>query len=430
MKDNETGNRKAIFAWAMYDFANSAFTTLVISFIYSAFFVSKIAENEITGTSIWSNGISISAVLIAVCSPIFGAIADRGGYRKRMLLIWTSLSILATAMLYTVLPGEPIKAITWFIIANVAFEMGIVFNNAFLPDIAPADRIGRISGYGWAVGYVGGLLALFIALGFVLPADAPFWGVGTELGKNIRVTNLLVAGWYLVFSLPVVFWLHEKSTVDRAQPAKLIAASFAQIGETFREVKKYRQIVRLLVARLFYNDGLITIFAFGGVYASGTFNFTFDEIISFGIVLNVMAGLGAFIFGYVDDRIGAKTTIQMSNIVLSLAIIIAVFAPGKIWFWFAGILVGIFSGPNQAATRSLMARFVPEKKDSEFFGFFAFSGKATAFLGPLFLGKLTLVFGNQRAGVGVLLLFFIIGGLLLTRVDVKEGIEVSKSDGG
>ncbi len=428
MKKFGAENRKAIFAWAMYDFANSSFTTLVVSFIYSAYFVSKIAENEITGTSIWSNGISISAILIAICSPVFGAIADRGGYRKKMLLIWTAISISATFILYTVLPGEPIKAIAWFIIANVAFEMGIVFNNAFLPDIAPAEKIGRISGYGWAVGYLGGLLALFIALGFVLPTDAPFWGVSNELGKNIRVTNILVAGWYLVFSLPVVFWLKEVPYAGAEKPRALIAESFAQIAATFREVKKYRQIVRLLVARLFYNDGLITIFAFGGVYAAGTFHFTFDEIIGFGIVLNVMAGLGAFIFGYVDDRVGAKRTIQLSNIMLSFAIIMAVVAPDKLWFWAAGILVGIFSGPNQSATHSLMARFVPAKKDSEFFGFFAFSGKATAFLGPLLLGKLTLVFGTQRAGVAALLVFFIIGGLLLTRVDVQEGLKIAEMD--
>ncbi|KAA3620198.1 MAG: MFS transporter [Calditrichaeota bacterium] len=426
LKKAET--RKAIFAWAMYDFANSAFTTLVISFIYSAFFVSKIAENEIIGTSIWSTGISISAILIAILSPIFGAIADRGGYRKQMLLTWTYISIAATIVLYTVLPGEPVKAIIWMIIANVAFEMGIVFNNAFLPDIAPPDKIGRISGYGWAVGYLGGLLALFIALGFVLPANDPLWGVTTELGKNIRVTNILVAGWFFVFSLPVIFWLKEKKKPQSIKPTTLISESFAQILSTFREIKKYRQIMQLLLARLFYNDGLITIFAFGGVYASGTFGFTFDEIITFGIVLNVMAGLGAFIFGYVDDKVGAKATIQGSNIALFLAIIIAVLAPSKFWFWVAGILVGIFSGPNQSATRSLMARFVPEKKDSEFFGFFAFSGKATAFLGPMLLGKLTLIFSSQRVGVGALLIFFIIGGLLLTRVDVNEGIKVAKAE--
>ncbi|MCA9730813.1 MFS transporter [candidate division KSB1 bacterium] len=426
MHTKKSTDGKAIFAWAMYDFANSAFTTLVITFIYSAFFVSQIAENGIVGTSLWSNGISISALLIALLSPIFGAIADSGGYRKKMLLFWTYLSIIATFMLYTVLPGEPMKAILWLIIANVAFEMGIVFNNAFLPDVAPPEKVGRISGYGWAVGYLGGLLALFIALGFVLPADNPFWGVTQEMGKNIRVTNILVAVWFLVFSLPVIFWLEESKKKKTEKSQALIKQSIKQIRETFREVRKYRQIVRLLVARLFYNDGLLTVFTFGGVYAKETFGFTFDEIIAFGIVLNVMAGLGAFIFGYIDDKVGAKNTIQVSNVVLSIAIIVAVFAPTKFWFWIAGILVGIFSGPNQSASRSLMARFVPLKKDSEFFGFYAFSGKATAFLGPLLLGKLTLIFASQRAGIAVLLLFFIVGGYLLMKVDVEEGIKIAK----
>ncbi|KAA3662148.1 MAG: MFS transporter [Calditrichaeota bacterium] len=428
MHTKKTGNRKAIFAWAMYDFANSAFTTLVITFIYSAFFVSQIAEDGIVGTSMWSNGISISALLIAFLSPVVGALADSGGYRKKMLLFWTYLCIIATFMLYTVLPGEPMKAILWLIIANVAFEMGIVFNNAFLPDISPPEKVGRISGYGWAVGYVGGLLALFIALGFVLPTDDPFWGVTQELGANIRVTNILVAGWFLIFSLPAVFWLKDSPKARVGKSSALARQTIRQLIETFREIKKYRQIVRLLIARLFYNDGLLTIFTFGGVYAKETFGFTFDEIIAFGIVLNIMAGLGAFLFGYVDDRVGAKNTIQVSNVVLSIAIIIAVLAPTKFWFWVAGILVGIFSGPNQSASRSLMARFVPLKKDAEFFGFYAFSGKATAFLGPLLLGKLTLLFASQRVGIAVLLLFFLVGGYLLRKVDVEEGIKIAKME--
>jgi UMF1 family MFS transporter len=199
-----------------------------------------------------------------------------------------------------------------------------------------------------------------------------------------------------------------------------------QLLDTFNQIRQqYRQILRLLVARLIYNDGLITIFAFGGIYAQGTFGFTTEEVIVFGIALNVAAGLGALAFGFLDDLIGGKRTIFISLAGLFAAGLLAVLTPSVFWFWVAGIVVGLLAGPNQAASRSLMGRFVPATKETEFYGFFAFSGKATSFLGPLLLGQFTLFFANQRAGVATVLLFFIVGGLLLRRVDEKEGIALA-----
>ena len=176
---------------------------------------------------------------------------------------------------------------------------------------------------------------------------------------------------------------------------------------------------------MFYNDGLVTIFAFGGIYAAGTFGFSLDEVIIFGIVLNVAAAFGAFVFGFLDDIIGGKKTIQISVVGLALASIIAVFARSRAVFWLAAILIGILSGPNQAASRSLMARFVPSKKENQFFGFFAFSGKATAFLGPLLMGQLTDIFQTQRAGISIVILFFVVGSLILTTVNEKEGAKLA-----
>ena len=194
---------------------------------------------------------------------------------------------------------------------------------------------------------------------------------------------------------------------------------------TAQKIRHYRQLIRFLLARLVYNDGLVTVFAFAGIYASGTFDFTQSDIIVFGIVINVAAGLGAWVFGIMDDRRGGKSTIMVSLVALSVATLIAVLAPGRPWLWVAGIGIGIFAGPNQSASRSLMGRFVPERHQSEFFGFFAFSGKATAFLGPLLLGILSEAYG-QRVGVSVVVLFFLAGGALLWTVDEKEGIEAAK----
>lgn len=507
LRHNPKYNRRAIFSWCMFDFANSPFTTLVITFIYSTYFTKAIAENEIIGTALWSKGVTVSSLIVALLSPIMGAIADRGGHRKLFLLLTTALTIVASGVLYKFLPGQTMEVLMWFIIANIGFEMGMVFYNAFLPDIAPPGKIGRISGYGWSLGYLGGLLAMVVVLfGLVWPekpvlgfsqtseftqGELPSWSdmsldeirertafpvantgdtlievrglalndrgeisgivvlgqystqkdtlslneveylselTGVDLSmfahsvdNNIRASNLLVALWFLIFSIPIFLWVKEdKSRISKIQK-DVIASSLRQLRETFHEIRRYRQIIRLLVARLFYNDGLITIFAFGGIYAAGTFNFSFSEIMIFGIVLNVAAGAGAFAMGFLDDRLGGRKTIQISLYGLIIATVIAVLSPNKIFFWIAGIIVGIFSGPNQAASRSLMGRFVPPNKENEFFGFFAFSGKATAFLGPFLLGSLTEVFNSQRVGVSAVLLFFIVGSLFLILVDEKEG---------
>jgi len=314
------------------------------------------------------------------------------------------------------------KALFWFVLANIGFEMGGVFCNAYLPDIAPHEKIGRISGYGWSFGYVGGLIALALSFIFFIQPDIPWFGFTKELGENIRAVNLLVAIWFAVFSLPTFIWVKELRTKPNNKK-KIFSRSLKQTASTFREIKKYREIVKFLIARLIYNDGLITIFAFGGIYAAGTFQFTMEEIFLFGIVLNITAGIGAFSMGFLDDILGGKKTIQLSLIGLITATIIAVTCQSRMWFWVAGVMIGIFSGPNQASSRSLMARFVPEDKENEFFGFFAFSGKATAFMGPLLLGLFTEMFDSQRAGIAIVLVFLVLGAILLTSVDEEQGMK-------
>ena len=420
-------NRTTIAAWCTYDWANSAFTTLVVTFIYSTYFVQAFADDPDTGTAFWSRGIVVSSILIAVLSPVLGAAADRGGARRKFLIISTLVCVAATAVLAFITPDQSnavLKALTVFVIANVAFEVGMVFYNAFLPAIASPTRIGRVSGYGWGLGYAGGLVCLVVALlVFVgLPGSDPLLALSTEDAFNVRATNLLVAGWFLIFSFPIFLWVRDSAT---GASAVSIGQAFADLKVTAQKIREYRQIVRFLLARLVYNDGLVTVFAFAGIYASGTFDFTQSDIIVFGIVINVAAGLGAWVFGIMDDRRGAKSTIMVSLVALSVATLIAVLAPGRAWLWVAGIGIGIFAGPNQSASRSLMGRFVPERHQSEFFGFFAFSGKATAFLGPLLLGILSDAYG-QRLGVSVVILFFIAGGALLWTVDEQAGIDAAQ----
>jgi UMF1 family MFS transporter len=413
---------KALFGWVMYDFANSAFTTLIVTFVYAAYFTRAIAPDELSGTIMWSRAVTVSGLAVAVLSPLLGTLADRDRHRKRYLLISTIIAIVSAAMLYRPLPGQVMEALIWFVIGNIAFETGCVFYNAFLPDIAPPEKIGSISGIGWGLGYVGGLAAMFLAMVGLVNPELPWFGFSRELGQNIRATNLLVAVWFGLFSMPMFLFVKEKGPTITTSPRKQGSAVLAEIATTFFEVRKYRQVVRLLVARLIYNDGLITIFAFGGIYAAGTFHFSFQEIMYFGIVLNITAGLGAFLFGFFDDWFGGKLTVQVSLIGLIVASLLAIITDSKTIFWLAGILVGIFSGPNQSASRSLLGRLLPRDKENLFFGFFAFSGKFTAFLGPLMLGLLTDLFASQRAGMTVVIVFFVIGGLLLTLVDEQEGM--------
>ena len=423
-KDTPT-SRSPIWAWATYDFANSAFTTLVVTFVYAAFFAKGIAPDETTGTDLWSTGITISALLVALLSPFMGAMADRGGYRKRYLGIATIVCILATYALFFPQKGDVWMALGIFIVANVAFEMANVFYNAFLPDIAPPDRIGRVSGYGWALGYIGGLFCLVAGLVLFVQPAPPLFGLNADTDAQFRATNLLVATWFALFSIPM-FLLVKDEKVENPPPAsQLIREAKDDLIRVFREIKKYRQVFRLLVARLIYNDGLITIFGFGGLYATVVFDFTLDDVIVFGIALNLAAGFGAWAMGHLDDKLGGKTTILISIVGLIAATLLAVFTRSVTWFWVAGIGVGLLAGPNQSASRSLLGRFTPEMKENEFYGFFAFSGKFTAFLGPFLLGKMTLLFDSMRIGIVVVVLLFLVGGALLLRVDEKEGIAAS-----
>jgi UMF1 family MFS transporter len=312
-------------------------------------------------------------------------------------------------------------ALVLVIIANIGFEFGEVFYNAFLPDVAPPERVGRVSGYGWGLGYIGGLSALALALVAFVQPDVPWFGFSTEAGENVRATNLLVAAWFAIFSLPLfLFVAEDKSRISKA--GRIVKDTSRQLADTVRELRRYRQIVRVLIARLLYNDGIVTIYAFGGIYAAETFGFTLEDVLIFGIVLNMSAGVGALLMGHLDDWIGGKRTIVVSLLGLITATTIAVLARSPQAFWAAGILTGLFFGPNQAASRSLMARFVPPHAENEFFGFFAFSGKLTAFIGPFFLGLITQLTGSQRLGVSVVLVLFSAGLAVLLSLDEEDGI--------
>ncbi|MDQ8205290.1 MFS transporter [Pelagicoccus sp. SDUM812003] len=406
---------RRVYSWACFDFANSAFGTLVLTFIYNTYFMNGIAPSESEGTTLWGNTVAIASLVIALLSPALGAAADAFGWKKRFMWVTVTLACLATAGLYFPQAGDVWPALLLFGLALVATELSIVFNNAFLPEIAPREKHGKVSNQAFALGYFGGLICLFIAMaGFVNGEDNAAWfGLDKDVFQHVRATNVLVAIWFAVFSLPLLLWVKEVKPPQRSDGFLVVARkSFRRIAETFRHLREYRELFWMLVARMFYNDGLVAIFSFGGIYATVEFGFTFQDLMIFGIALNVCSGLGSLLFSFIEDRIGSRITIVISLLALVGATVAALFIESKNAFWGCAIVIGLFLGPNQSASRAYLSRLTPLEKSNEFFGFFAFSGKATAFLGPLLYGQMVGIFDSQRAGMVVIPVLMTVGMIL------------------
>ena len=420
---NHLKNKREVVAWSFFDFANQPFTTIIITFLYAPYFADVICSSEnINGIGLWSLGISITALFVAFLSPIIGAISDSGGFRKFFFVLSTWICIIATGCLFFFKEGDVYSALVYVIIANIGFELGCVICNSYLPEIADKKNIGKISGFAWGLGFLGGLISLVILFSLMILLPMIFVNVINLELKIVRFSTIIVAVWFAVFSVPAFFLVREKKSEKLTK--KHINQSFYSLLNTFNDIKKYKKIVRFLVARLFYNDALITIFALGGAYAIETLNFTLTETLVLGIVLNVFACFGSFYFGKIEDSHGVKWCIEISIITLFFAVLLAFIAPyfnniliGKSIFWFSGILIGIMTGPSQSCSRSLMARLTPEEKTNEFFGFYAFTGKATAFLGP-FLFALLSVYSPQ-IGLLVVVLFFLIGYLIFKPLNIN-----------
>lgn len=408
--------RRAALSWALYDWANSPFATLIVTFVFPAYFATAVIGDQVAGQARWGFAMGLSGLVVAVTAPVFGAVADVTGRRKPWLFGFTLLCAAASAGLWLVrsdAASVPL-AILLVVLANWGFETAGVFYNAMLPDVAGPGRIGRLSGWAWGGGYVGGLSALALALAGLVMPETPWFGIPTEGAAHIRSVGPLVAVWLLIFSVPLFLWVPEGGPAIPA--GGRVRAALLSLARSLREVARFGPIGRFLVAHMLYADGLVTLFAMGGVYVSGVYGFALDEVMLFGILLNVTAGLGAAGFGWLDDRLGSRPTILMALAGLLVAGAGVLLADSRLMIWLTGGALGLFVGPAQAASRSYLAHMAPPDRRSELFGLFALSGKATAFLGPLSVGLVTAVTGSQRAGMAVILVFFAIGGGILLSV--------------
>ena len=401
-----------MFAWCLYDWAYSAFNTIVSTFVIATYFVRGVASDPATGTAQWAAAQSIAGLVIALSAAPLGALADSGGRRRAMLTMFTGIMIVATAGLWFVQPSTAYirAALLLVAIATIAYEIATVFYNAMLPEIAAPGRLGRVSGLAWGCGYAGGLVCLGVCLVLLINPKPPLFGLNSAQAEPVRACALFAAAWLAVFSWPVLL------IPDRQQRAPwrlAITSGLAALRESLREAAAQPGLLRFLIARMLYTDGLTTLFAFGGIYAAGTFGLDARGVLMLGIGLNVTAGLGALVFAFLEDRLGSKPTILTALAALTVLGAVALLAQSPSLFVSVALGLGLFVGPAQAASRSLMARIAPVQSRNAHFGLYALSGRVTGFVGPAALSAATAAFSSQRAGMAVILVLLTTGGALL-----------------
>ncbi len=440
----------ALTGWVLFDWATQPFYTLVVTFLFAPYFVNGFVDDPALGSTLWAYALGGAELIAALLAPVLGAIADAGFTRKPWIAGFSVLLVLGLCGLWLAIPGRtdlvPLVLIA-FAVANIGAELATVFNNAMMPSLVSSRRLGTLSGIGWAAGYVGGLLSLVLVAGLVV-AD-PVTGK-TLLGLNPiipldpvtregdRLIGPFSALWYLIFVLPLFLFTPDRPAV--AKTAAPVSAGLAQLVRGVKELySDHPQIALFLAARMLYADGLGAVFAFGGIYAATVFGWGASELGLFGIVLTVAGTIGAGLGGLLDDRLGSKRIIASTLGVFILGAIavlsvdethvlfalpVAAKLPGagafsstgeQIYLAFA-ILIGLTAGPIQASSRTLLGRLSPPDKTTEYFGFFSFSGKATAFAAPLAIGAVTAATGSQRFGIATSLVFLIAGLALLLRV--------------
>lgn len=417
--------RREILSWCLYDFANSSFSVIVTTVVFSRYFQQFVVQGDARfGSLLWGTAISISMLIVGVSSPLLGAMADHSAGKKRWLFIFTVMAVGGTALLWLVGPGEVAFGIVVFVAANVGFAGSYSFYNGFLPEIATEKNIGRISGLGFAFGYIGGL----VCLGICLPLLFRPWTPET-LGQ-IRLSFLVTAAFYAVFSAPTFLWLRERAvSAQRFDIVALTRAGFGRLANTFSQARRLKDLFRFLIAFLLYNDAIETVIYFSPVFASEVLKFGDAEILYLFAAVQASAFVGAWALAGLTDRIGSMKMVVFTVAAWTALVAWAYFIESRALFWVMALLAGVVLGPCQAASRSLMAVFIPEGRSSEFFGLFSISGKFSAILGPIVFGWATWTFGTHRAGLLSTLLFFAVGLVLLSSVDAERGRAAAKRSG-
>ena len=401
----------------MYDFANSGYSTVVITAVFNAYFVAEVAGRAPWATFAWTCALAVSYALIMLTAPLIGAYADAHAAKKRLLLLTTIGCVVFTAGLALVGRGDLALGITLVILSNFFFGTGENLVAAFLPEIARGEALGKVSGWGWSLGYFGGIVALGACLAYVTHAQAQ----GVPASAFIPVTMLITAGIFALASLPTFLYLRERA-VPVAGAADILRSAFARVGQTIGHARRYADLWRFLVALVFYQAGIQTVIALAAIYAQEAMGFTTRDTIVLILVVNVTAAAGAFIFGQVQDRLGHVRTLALTLCGWLLAVVLAWMAEGAALFWVVANLVGICLGSTQSAGRALVGYLSPPARTAEFFGLWGLAVKFSSILGPLTYGVVTWVtHGDHRSAMLITGVFFAIGLTILAGLNVVRG---------
>ncbi|RCK74578.1 MAG: MFS transporter family protein [Ignavibacteriae bacterium] len=401
-----------IFVWTLFDLANTAFYVIILTVGYPLYFKEIINNGNRNGDFLWGLAFSISMLIVAIISPFLGAIADYTSNKKKFLLILTLLCIFATSILFYTGPGTILLGMILLILANIGFEGGLVFYDAFLPEITTERSYGRVSGYGFAMGYIGSLITLLI----VLPLYSK--GFVADNLQNIRITFLIAASFFLIFALPLFLFLKEKKGNIHLN-FNLMKIGYQRVTTTFKQFNKYKNIGKFLLSYFLYIDAINTIIIFSSIFARESLNFELTEIIILFSIVQSSAIIGSILFGVLSDHAGQKKTLTITLILWLLIIMLSYFVQSKDFFYLIGGLAGLALGSSQSTSRSLMSKITPEDKKTEFFGFYSFFGKASAIIGPLIFGFVSSAI-SQRTAILTIGLIILAGLFLLQRVEEKR----------
>jgi UMF1 family MFS transporter len=443
--------RRAVIGWIFFDWAAQPYFTLITTFVFAPFFATHVAPDAASGQALWGFATAAAGIVIALLSPVLGAVADASGRRKPWIAAFGALLVIGASLMWIGAPRRPemiVPLLTAYVVATIGVEFATVFNNAMMPTLVPPERIGRLSGTGWATGYVGGIASLILVLGFLaanpesgrtLFGLTPLFGLDPAAHEGDRISGPLTGIWFVVFVLPMFLLTPDYPAQHRLRDA--LREGLSGLKQTLRSLPQQRSMAIFLIANMIYTDGLISLYAFGGIYAAGMFGWNTIQLGSFGIILAVAGTFGGWIGGKLDDAFGPKRVIAVSMTLLLVAVVaillvnldsvlfipVAPPLPGGPLFASSaeraylvlGCVLGACGAPLQAASRSLLVRMAPKDRIAQYFGLFALTGKVTSFIGPLLIGIVTSATASQKAGMAVLVLFFVVGLALLSRVKVR-----------
>ena len=413
---------REVFAWAMYDFANSGYTTVVLTAVFNAYFVSVVAQQAPWATFAWTATLGVSYLAVMLLGPIVGAYADATASKKRILLLVTAGCVIATAGLFFARRDALALAVCLVIVSNFCYAIGENISAAFLPELAKPDALGRVSGWGWAWGYVGGLIALALCLAWLATAEAR----GMTAVEAVPMTNLITAGLYALGASATFLWLRERAVADKriggSGPDAPWSHAWTRLAATWRMAARYRDLLAMFLCGALYQAGVATVVALAAIYAQAAMGFQTRDTLLLVLVVNVTACAGALGFGYVQDAIGKKRALAVTLLIWIAMIAFAWFATTRTLFWVAANLAGIAMGSSQSAGRALVAYFSPAERAAEFFGLWGMATRLAAILGPLTYGAVSWVSGgNHRLAMLLTGIFFIAALAALSRVDEARG---------